>query len=480
MIIQALRDSILYAATAAVARGMGLLMLPFYTRWMSQADYGGLEMIVLMGSFVSLLGALEIQQAMARFIPEAIGRGDHAAYALTGLVFTLGCLAAVFLVLQLAAPELSHMLLRRDGQTGVFRLGVVLAVLLHLAQLVQNQLRWELRGRDYVANSMMVAFGTAAMTAILHSRTDDPLTGILTGMCIAALAGVLHGLWCLRDSYRARIDLAKLREMLIFCLPLVLSSAAIFVNFAIDRVVIGRLVSVEAVAHYGAAYRIAAISMLAVLGFQSAISPLVYKYHSLPKTPAHIEMLFRTFVAVAIILVAVVSVFRDELMMIFAAAPYRDAAVLIPILAPALMLSQVHIFAPGLALSKRTERIAAINFAAAVINLSLSLVLTARYGTMGAAIALLVASCVMAVAFITLGQRHYAVPYRFARIFAACAGASVAIAIPALVHPAEPLALLVDAASLLLIVAAILVSRLVEPSEVWLAVNEFRLRMARG
>jgi len=81
------RDGAVYALGTIVSRGLGLLLLPLYTRALAPQQFGVLDLIVTTGVLVNLLVPLETPQAVARLWNE---RGDgepRRRLATTGFVF---------------------------------------------------------------------------------------------------------------------------------------------------------------------------------------------------------------------------------------------------------------------------------------------------------------------------------------------------------------------------------------------------------
>ena len=76
MLRQFLKDSAIYGFSSLLTKGVGFLLLPLYTRTLSPEQYGAMDLLHVVRSVVAVTVALEIAQAMARFLPEA---GSSAA-----------------------------------------------------------------------------------------------------------------------------------------------------------------------------------------------------------------------------------------------------------------------------------------------------------------------------------------------------------------------------------------------------------------
>jgi O-antigen/teichoic acid export membrane protein len=231
---------------------------------------------------------------------------------------------------------------------------------------------------------------------------------------------------------------------------------------------------------FGVGYRVASLAGLLMLGFQGALTPLVFTHYRDPETPATLARLFRWFVAFALMVVAGLSLFAPEFLRVFTTPAYVDGARVVPLLAPAVVLSGMYIFAPGLALAKRTGGMALITVAGALLNTGLNFLLVPRLGIVGAAAATFTSALAVFGMYMAASQRLYPVPHRWPRIAAAvlCAAAVMAVA-PRL--RLDPLAAVAAKAGLLALFAMLLVAaRVVQAGEVRRAWHLVRARLSRA
>ena len=70
MIGRAVKDSALYIASVFLTRGLNIILLPLYTRILTPSDYGNIDMLYTVAAVVNLVLALEVTQAIARFLPD--------------------------------------------------------------------------------------------------------------------------------------------------------------------------------------------------------------------------------------------------------------------------------------------------------------------------------------------------------------------------------------------------------------------------
>src|SRR6185295_1107786 len=168
-----------------------------------------------------------------------------------------------------------------------------------LIYVVQSQLRWALRPVALAIVNFSLAAATAACTVVFVIAHDGGLLGYVAAQTIASFSVLGLGVWLLSAqlSIRLRIDMPKLREMLVFSWPLVLSSVAVYANAYIDRWLVKSWLGLDDLGIYGVAYRLAALVGVAIIGFQLALTPLVFHHHREPGTPIFVKRAFEYFLA---------------------------------------------------------------------------------------------------------------------------------------------------------------------------------------
>jgi len=232
-------------------------------------------------------------------------------------------------------------------------------------------------------------------------------------MVTGALVGVVYGLWHLRRSFRFRFDVARLKEMLIFSAPLVPSSISVFISLYINRLMINHYLSLGEVGLFGVGFRLASIVGLVMVGFQGALTPLVFTHYREEQTPRQLALIFRVFLAFALLVFLSLSLFASEILYVMTTPAYYSAAQVVIYLVPAILLSNMYIFAPGIGIAKRTHLVLWINVGGASLNTLLNWLLIPQFGITGAAVATLLGSGCVFAAYMAFSQSLYRVPHQW-------------------------------------------------------------------
>jgi O-antigen/teichoic acid export membrane protein len=411
MLKQFFKDSAVYGLSTMLARGLSLILLPFYTRVLSPTDYGIIDILRIFTTLAGLTVALEISQGVARYYADAETGSDKISYASTSLWFTVGVYTLFAIMAYSAARPLSQWMLDSAAQAAVFRVAVLSIWVGGLLYLAQNQLRWQLQPRLYAIASLSLTGVTISASILFVLVLRQGVIGVVYGQLIGGIVAAALSFYFARDSYRLVFDWAKCKEMLQFSLPLVPSGIGVFVTLYIDRIAIKELMSVADVGLFGVGYRLASIVNLLMVGVQGALMPLVYTHHRQPDTPHEVARIFCYFVATALLIFLGLSLFAHEVLVVLTAPEYYAAVVVVPLLVPATLLSGMYIFAPGLAIAKKTGIIATVNLIGAVLNTGLNFTLIPILGIQGAALATFLSAGVVFAIYIYYSQKFYFIPY---------------------------------------------------------------------
>jgi O-antigen/teichoic acid export membrane protein len=427
MIKDTLHDSLTYGLASLLSKGLAIFLLPIYTRVLTARDYGAYDLLLTLGTLANLIVALEISQGLARYWADTKDQDGRRKMAGTALWFS-GGMYGLFLVLGLVfSAPLSRWFLGAEGFLSAFQLGLGFIAANGIYYLLLNQFRWELRSSAYAVASFAFAFATLVFAVIFCFWLGMGLEGVMLSQLLAASCAALLSWGMLRSSFTWSFDARFLRRMLAFSAPLVPAGLAIFISLYVNRVALSHYASLDEVGLFGIASRLAGVAGLIMVGIQSALTPLVYQHFQESETPARIAMLFNWFLAVAMVACLGLTLTAEKLLLIFTTPEYMAAASLVAYLAPALLLSQMYIFAPGIGIRKKTYWQLLVAILAAGVSMLGNWLLVPRWGGTGAAVATLLSALVFFVAWVGVSQRLYPIPYAWARIVMATLGFGVCV-----------------------------------------------------
>ena len=431
MIRSLLSHSVTYGLTNIVARGSLLVSLLVLAGILGPTDYGALAMLTLVGNLAALVVPLQVSQGLARYYIGSADEEERNAYASSAWWFTLAGLLLFLVVCQAFAPWLTDRILGSSAYVGAFRIAVVMMVFNALFLFIQGQFRWAFRQRDFVIVSLVYSLLAPGLSIALALAAPVRIEGAFLGQAVGIAAAVAWGGWRLREQLMHPISKLRLKQMLAFAVPLVPAALAVSMLSYSPRIALNDLSSLAAVGVFAFAAQIGTVSTLAIVGLQAAMTPLITAHHPEPGTPAAIGRVFEAFCAAGMLLCMALGLFAADAIAWRGGPAYAAAGPLVMMLAPAALLVEMYIFAPGFWIAKRTDLQAALCIASGVLAFALAYLLIGAFGLLGAAFASLGSALVFSLAWRMLSDRFYPVPVRWWRIMmfvtATAAGSMVAL-----------------------------------------------------
>ena len=416
MLKQFIKDSFIYTIGNILIRGVSYLLLPFYTSALSPTEYGLTDILLVFTSFACISVALEITQGVAIYYANSESETEKILYASTALWFGMAAYTIFGIVCLIFAAPISELILRQPDKALIFSFSVISTWGYGMSYLASNQLRWERKPQKYALTGLLTSFVTIGSTIIFVLFLKYGAYGVVAGQMLGNISGSLLAIYFGKSFYAFRFDFHKLKQMLAFSIPLVPSSVGIMMMLYINRVAINSIMTLADVGIYGLAFRITSILEIIMMGFRTALTPLIYNNYQNEETPGEIARIFRYFIAFALLIILFLSSFANEIVVLLSQPSYYAAAAIIPILAPAYVLSQMNIFTLGWAIVKKTKHFAVINIIGAILAIILNFTLIPVIGISGAAWANLIVYMFTFLASMTLSQKYYYVPFGWKNI----------------------------------------------------------------
>jgi O-antigen/teichoic acid export membrane protein len=403
-----------------VAKGVALVTIPLYTRYVPRAGYGAANSLLTAVILASIFLRVGVGEAFIRFYfddsdPARRERIARTATATVAWTTTVGALVAVVF-----SGALSRLILGFHDPLLIDCAIVGLWAFTNL-EMAYAQLRVDERARAYIYASGANVAMTVAFTVTLIVFAGQGARGLLLGN-FGASAVVVLGLWLhLRRRFSLRVRAGDLRAMLRFGLPTVPADASVYALQVADRFYLYRGYSHAAAGDYSIALQFATVVFVVVRGFQYAWPPLAYSIESDLEAAKLYSLVTTYFMLATGVVVAAVALLGRWIVRLLAAPQYFGAHAALPWLALGWTLYglyQVMIVITGRA------RVTARNLPAAAVGLAVNVALLlllvghggAGLGIAGAGIALCGAYLAMLAVMHLLTRRLFDVGFQWRRL----------------------------------------------------------------
>jgi len=410
------KNSFIYTIGNILTRGISIILLPIYTRYLTPAQYGIIDLFSIIASIISLTVALEISQAIARYYQDVETRYEKTAYTSTAFLFTIFMYLLYIIVSLTFADQLTVWILDDINKKNIFLLATFAISTSGVFYFTQNQLKWQIQPKDSVivsiVNMLVMAIVTLYFLLFKHYQVESIFIGQIVGNILAIFIGIYYA----KESYKIIFIYKYLKNMLHYSFPLIFSSISVFISLYIDRIMIKEFLDFNELGIYGIAYRFASVVGIIMIGFQQSLTPLIFKHYKEKDTPQKISQIFNIFIIFSLIIYLGSILFSKEVVELLTTPEYYKSSDIIPFLVLVILLSNMYIFFPGLSIVNKTKLLAILNLFGAIINTILNYYLVQIYGLLGIVYATLMGAFLVLVARVFLSNKYYPLPYVWKKI----------------------------------------------------------------
>lgn len=413
-----LKHSSVYSLGNVLNKAVGFLLIPFYTHYLTTADYGTLELLDLSVTLVGLLLNMWMNASLVRHYYEYEDVPNRNEVVSTALIAT-SITAALFSAAGLFWARGISALILKSPEFYSF----VQVIACNLFFTCVNSVSFSyLRARQrssavVVMNTVSLVVGLALNIYFL-AVIKTGVIGILWSSLIANTL-VTTGLTVLTvRQVGLHFDGKKLKAIAAFGLPLILTSFSAFeLNFA-DRFFLQHYRNVSTVGLYALGYKFGyMLSFLLIQPFIMIWGARMYEIVKKPDAGLVLSRIVAYFTLLMCAFALGMSLFIREVISVVASAQFRDAYKVVPIVALAYVFyGMSYYFQTGIYVSKKSVYLGLMGAICATANIALNILLIPRFSAMGAAWATALSFLLMATVAYLFSQRVYRIPYSLSKI----------------------------------------------------------------
>ena len=432
------KNTLVYGAASIANRVVSVVMLPFYTRYLSPTEYGLLQLLDITVDVTAILFSAGIRSGLQRFYFKATTEDERNRVVSTTFFLEMALSLAGTLALVALANVVHRVVLVGAGTSDLvriaalnFSLNAMTAVPLTLLIIEQRAALQTFATLSKVAiqvtlNIYFLAYRHLGVESLLLSTTIASSTlGIVLVASMLARTGI-------------HMSRAVVRDLRRFGVPYQITTAAAFVLTFGDRFFLAHYDGTAEVGLYGIAYQFG--FLLYMLGggpFLTAWVPQRYELasRSREERDASYARGFLYFNLIVMTAAMGIVVFVRPVIGVLTTNDYHRAALLVPVIVAAYVVaSWGDAIKFGIDVAERTTLYTVASWIATAFVLVGYAVLIPLYGGYGAAFATLIAFSVRFAFAYYWAQRVWPVTYEWGRPMLLALIATV-VSLPAVILP---------------------------------------------
>lgn len=413
------RHSAAYTIGSALNKAFAFILVPIYTRSLTQGDYGAYVLLNAGAAVLAVLFELGVSSSVMRFYYDYDDPKERSRYLgsvwLFCVVVTFGASALLTFGGQSLLDPLFH---------GVDFWPYVVLTVWATCLSTANVIPWVLmriheQSTRFVI--LIIAQASVLLVAVLVYVVvlDMGLLGVvLASLTQGVVVFVFFSVYTLRNA-SLNVRWRYIPPSLKYGLPVLALQAGWWILDASDRFILRYFTSLDTVAVYSIGYAIGRILIMFSQAINQAWTPFFYTTVKENRPDAkdlfsYTATYFTLVVAGAGLLIVV---FTREAVLFFGGHSYLAATTITPLVVLGTVAqSMFYVPSRGLFLQKQTRWFPLILALGVIVNLGLNVLLIPLIGMVGAAVATLAGYVATVALTFVIAQRYYRVDYQVGRM----------------------------------------------------------------
>lgn len=408
-------DFVFYGVLDLLQRSISIIMVPVYTRVLSQKEYGDLDIIIIVASVLFVIVDFQITAGFTRKYYEwhAAGEGKRfVGTALSSRLIAGTLISMAFIILGLVGHlEFSFMPSFRENMASwIVAVATIPLILTYDVLLLQARM---LRSKTWFAvGSLSTSFLIGTLSALFAIVLRWGIVSVVLAMLIGRLVGVVTLWWGLREEITPSFDRAMFRDLIRYTFPLIPGFWLSFASVYASRFFIFAEVGAEENAILAVCMKMAVVIGMFAIAFESAWQPLAMKQIGNHDANTFYVRSMRLFVAGNLFLMFVITAFLDPILTILAPDSYDPVRYYFPLFAVGMVLSTLaKNIQLGHQIARSTQWISISAVVAGLVNVGILVAFVDDYAIFAAGAAWVGAFAAMLGVSYWSAQKRYYIPY---------------------------------------------------------------------
>ncbi|HEX5632056.1 MAG TPA: lipopolysaccharide biosynthesis protein, partial [Gemmatimonadales bacterium] len=384
------RNTLIYSAGVLVQRVISVLMLPVYTRVMTPADYGVLDLLQMVTDVAALIFTAGLTAGLQRYYFQARDESERRAIVSTAFMMQVGFAVLGTTALLLLADPIAERALGGAGSPRLVRIAALNFSLGMFAGVPLVLMQTQERARLYLAVTVTKLVLQLGFNLLFLVKLRLGAQGVLLSTLITSvILGAWTAPWLIRQV-GLHFSWRWLRELRRFGIPYQLAWAASFLLTFGDRFFLQAARGAASVGLYSMAYQFGFIlAQAAGTPFIQAWRPQRFQQVDAPqwRRDATTRQGFFYLSLVLVTGATAMSLFVEPFLRVMTTREFYGAALMVPLIALAYVIETwANATSFGIEVSEKTRYNAMATWVSAVVALGLYSVLVPRFGGYGAAV----------------------------------------------------------------------------------------------
>jgi len=412
------KQTLIYGIGLIINKLVSFIMLPVYTRFLSPADYGTLELLEMTIDVISMIAGLGLAGTVFKFYHEYENQKEKneiistVAISLIALSLITASSGIIF------AGRISQLVFGQQGNSTYFKIFFVIYFLQTTTLVPLMFIRAIDKPILFVILSSIKLIIQLSLNIYFVVLLKTGLSGILYSNLIASLLMTLYLTVYMFRSVRYHFSIPKMKRLFNFGYPFIFWSFGNFTLMFSDRYFLNFFTDTSHVGIYALAQKFGFILVtFAYLPFMQVWDPKRFEIARQPDAKIIFKKVFFYLNITLLFLALIIALFIKDFLIIASDPSFLEAHKLVPI----ILLGHIfHVLESicniGIFLKEKTKVYILMTITATASSLLLNYLLISNYGVYGAACAFTSVFLIRFLLVYFVSQHSYYINYEWLKI----------------------------------------------------------------
>lgn len=421
-ILRLSKHTLIYGGGIIISRAVSFIMLPIYTRYLTPADYGTLELLSMTIDVIGMIVGMGLASSVFKFYYEYENPEEKKDVISTT---TLAILAISFAAANLGiifSREITNLVFSKPDNVLYFRF-LFIIYFFQSASIIPL-----LYIRALQNSTLFVVLNVIRLIIQLSLNIYFVVTlrmGIIGILYSTLLADILIGIYLSFYTFQKvgfKFSVSKCKRLLNFGYPLIFWSLGSFVITFSDRYFLNYFSDTSSVGIYALAYKFGfLLTALVFVPFSQIWEPQRFEIAKQSNAQDVFRKVFFYLNIVFLSVALIVALLIKDVLTIMADPSYMEAHKIVPLILVAVIFQLWTGFCNiGLFLKEKTKLYGLSALIAVVSSIILNFFLIPRYGVYGAGLTAIIVFGIRFFVVYIFSQRYYYINYGWGNVLKLC------------------------------------------------------------
>jgi O-antigen/teichoic acid export membrane protein len=414
-------ETAIYGVSTIIGRFLNFILVPFYTNVLKPSVYGIMTTIYAYIAFLNVIYVYGLESAYFKYA-STLEIGNKNENFSTPFISIFATSSIFTMLLYYFSPDIA--VLVSGGDTSLIKYSAWMLFFDSLCVIPFATLRLENKARKFALIKLSNIIVNVTLNIILLLLFRTGIKGIFISGVAASLFTFILLLPTIKSHFVFSFPDRLYRNLLAFGLPYIPSGLSVMIIQVINRPMLEKMMSYEAVGIFQANYRLGIFMMLIVSMFEYAWRPFFLSNAKEENAKEIFARVLTYFTLFSSFIFLSVSFFIEEIVKIplpgrgyLIGKAYWGGLNIVPIILLSYLFNGLYLnFIVGVYIEKKTKYLPYITGIGAISNIVANLVLIPLFQMTGAAIATLFSYVIMAFGMYYLNQKVYPIKYEYNRL----------------------------------------------------------------